>query len=128
MSLQNYVSRKESSTRNIFVCPLKDRCGCSVEFRVSATDDVIQLEAEGEHTAESHFQDNVSKVLTIQQSSALEQTVSYQMVSSTSVRCGLQLLPDSASKTCPSKARLVARAVSAARVQVLQPFSQGEEP
>ncbi len=49
------------------------------------------------------------------------------MVTSTTVRCGLELLPDSASKISPSKAQLVARAVVAARARVLQPFSQGEK-
>jgi hypothetical protein len=47
------------------------------------------------------------------------------MVSSTTVRRGLELLPVSASKVSPSKARLVARAVVAAGV--LLPFSQGEK-
>jgi hypothetical protein len=37
--LQNYVSRKESSrsTRNTFICPFKERCGCKVKFRITAT-------------------------------------------------------------------------------------------
>ena len=37
----------------------------------------IKLEAQGEHTAESHVQDKVSKFLTVQQSSALEQNGFY---------------------------------------------------
>ena len=49
------------------------------------------------------------------------------MASSTTVRRGLELLPDSASKISPSKARLVRRAVAAARARALQPFSQGED-
>jgi hypothetical protein len=49
------------------------------------------------------------------------------MASSTTVRRGLDLLPDSASKIFPTKARLVARAVSAARARALQPFSHGED-
>ncbi len=100
------------------------------QFSISATADVIHLEAQGEHTAESHVQDKVSKFLTIQQSSALEQMVSTNpMVSSTTVRCGLELLPDSASKISPTKARLVARAVSAARARAraLHPFSHGKD-
>jgi hypothetical protein len=80
------------------------------------------------NTAESHVQDKVSKFLSIQQSSALEQMVSTNpMASSTTVRNGLELLPDSASKISPTKARLVARAVSLARARALQPFSHGED-
>jgi hypothetical protein len=58
--LQNYLSRRKTSTRNTFICPFKERCWCKVRFRVSATADVIQLEAQGEHTAESHVQDKVA--------------------------------------------------------------------
>jgi hypothetical protein len=67
----------------------------------------------------------------IQQSSALEQMVSSlstnPMASSTMVCSGLELLPDSASKIFPSKARLAARAVSVARTRALQPFSHGKD-
>ncbi len=49
------------------------------------------------------------------------------IVSSTTVRCGLELPLDAATKISPSKARLVARAVVAARARALQPFSQGEK-
>ncbi len=49
------------------------------------------------------------------------------MASSTTVRRGPELLPDSASKISPFKSRLVACAVSAARARALQPFSQGEQ-
>jgi hypothetical protein len=49
------------------------------------------------------------------------------MVSATSARRGLELLPYPASKISPSKQRLVARAVFAARLQILQPFSHGEK-
>jgi len=127
LALQNYVSVKDS-TRNTFTCPFKNRCGCKVKFRVTATAAVIQLEAQGEHTAESHVQDKVSKFLTVQQSSALEQMVSTNpMASSTTVRRGLELLPDAASKISPSKARMAARAVAKARARALLPFSQGED-
>jgi hypothetical protein len=50
-----------------------------------------------------------------------------QMVSATSARRGLELLPDPASKISPSKQRLVARAVSVARLRTLQPFSHDEK-
>ncbi len=54
---------------------------------MTATVDVIQLEAQGEHTAESHAHDKVSKNLTIQQSSALESMVATNpMTSATTVR------------------------------------------
>ncbi len=53
-----------------------DRCSCRVKFRIAATAFQIKLEGQGEHTAESHVQDKVSKFLTIQQSAALEQMVS----------------------------------------------------
>jgi hypothetical protein len=129
LSLQNYVSRKaESSTLNTFICPFMERCGCDVKFRIYATASIIRLEGQGEHTAESHLQDKVSKFLTVQQSSALEQMGSTNpMVSATTVRRGLELLPDAASKISPSKQRLVSRAVSAARARALEPFSQGEK-
>ncbi len=68
LALQNYVSVKDS-TRNTFTCPFKERCGCKVKFRVTATADVIQPEAQGEHTAESHVEDKVAKFLTIQDDS-----------------------------------------------------------
>ena len=112
-TLQNYVARNHSSSLNTFVCPFADRCSCRVKFRIFATDAGIKLESQGEHTAESHIQDKASKFLTIQQSSVLEQIVSTNpMVSSTTARRGLELLPDPTSKISPSKKRLVARAVS----------------
>jgi len=49
------------------------------------------------------------------------------MISSTTVQRGLELLPVSASKVSPSKARLVARVVVAARARALEPCSQGEK-
>ncbi len=49
------------------------------------------------------------------------------MASSTTVSRGLELLPDSASNISPTKAHLVARAVSSARALALQPFSHGED-
>ena len=122
------MARSAKSTLNTFTCPFADRCSCRVKFRIAATAFEIKLEAQGEHTAESHVQDKVSKFLSIQQSAALEQMVSTNpMVSSTSARRGLELLPDSAAKISPSKQRLVARAVSAARLRTLQPFLHGEK-
>ena len=68
------------------------------------------------------FQTRCQKKLTIQQSAALEQMVSTNpMVSATTARRGLELLPDYASKISPSKQRLVARAVSAARPRPILP-------
>ncbi len=49
------------------------------------------------------------------------------MVSATSVRRGLELHPDPASKISLSKQRLVARAIGSARARASQPFSQGED-
>jgi hypothetical protein len=122
------VARSADSTLNTFACPFADRCNCRVEFRIAATVFKIKLEAQGEHTAESQVQDNVSKFLSIQQSAALEQMVStYPMVSGTSCRRGLELLPDPAAHISPSKQRHVARAVSAARLRTLQPFSHDEK-
>ena len=72
--------------------------------------------------------DKGSKFLSIRQRAALEQMVSTNpMVSSTTVRRGLELLPDAAVHISPSKNRLMARAVVAARARALQPFSQGEK-
>ncbi len=65
----------------------------------------IKLEAQGEHTAESHVQDKVTKKLSIPQTATLQQMVATNpRVSSTTVQRGLELLPDSASKILPSKA------------------------
>jgi hypothetical protein len=87
----------------------------------------IKLEAQGEQTAERHLQDKVTKFLSIPQSAALEQMVATNpMVSSTTVRRGLELHPDPAAKISPSKQRLVQRAVAAAHARELQPFTQGE--
>jgi hypothetical protein len=62
--------------------------------------------------------------LSIPQTAALQQMVATNpIVSSTTVRRGLELLPDSSSKISPSKARLVARAVVEARARALLPFS-----
>lgn len=122
------MARSAESTLNTFACPFADRCSCRVKFRIHATAFKIKLEAQGEHTAESHALDKVSKFLSIQQTSALEQIVSTNpMVSATSCRRGLELLPDPAAQISPSKQRLVARAVSAARLRTLQPFSHGEK-
>jgi len=111
---QNYVARSADSTLNTFACPFADRCNCRVKFRIFATAFEIKLEAQGEHTSESHVQDKVSKFLTIQQSAALERMVSTNpMVSATSCRRGLELLPDPAVRISPSKQRLVARAIRA---------------
>ena len=122
------MSRGSDSTLNTFGCPFADRCGCHVKFRIFATALTIKLESQGEHTSESHIQDKVSKFLSIPQSAALQQMVATNpMVSSTTVRRGLDLLPDDASKISPSKSRLVVRAVVAARARALEPFSQGEK-
>jgi hypothetical protein len=86
----------------------------------------IKLEAQGEQTAERHLQDKVTKFLSIQQTAALEQMVATNpMISSTTVRRGLELHSDPAAKIFPSKQRLVQRAVAAAHARELQPFTQG---
>ena len=48
------------------------------------------------------------------------------MANATTVRRGLELLPNPAAKVSPSKQRLVQRAVARARARTLQPFTQGE--
>ena len=48
------------------------------------------------------------------------------MANATTVRRGLELLPNPAAKISPSKQRLVQRAVARARARTLQPFTQGE--
>jgi hypothetical protein len=70
------VARSAESTLNTFACPFADRWSCRVKFRIHATAFKIKLEAQGEHTAESHVQDKVSKFLSIQQTAALQQMVS----------------------------------------------------
>ncbi len=126
------MSRKENLTSNTFVCPFADRCCCRVKFRIFATAFLIKLEAQSEHTAESHVEDKVSKFLSIPQTAALQQMVATNpMVGSTTstVLRGVELplLADSASKFSPSKARLAARAVVAACALAFLPFSQGEK-
>ncbi len=64
------------STLNTFACPFADRCSCRVKFRIAATAFKIKLDAQGEHTAESHVQDKISKFLSIEQTAALEQMLS----------------------------------------------------
>jgi hypothetical protein len=92
------VARSSESTLNTFACPFADRCS-RVKFRIAATAFKIKLEAQGEHTAESHIQDKVSKFLSIQQTAALQQMVSTNpKVSATSCRRGLELLPDPAAQ------------------------------
>ena len=122
------MSQRAELTSNTFVCPFADRCGCPVKFRIFSTAFSIKLEAQGEHSAESHVQDKVTIFFSIQRTSALQQMVAtYPMVSSTTVQRGFELLPNSAAKILPCKARLVALAVVAARARVLLPFSQGEK-
>ena len=122
------MSRVSDTTLNTFVCPFADRCDCHVKFRVIVTDRAIALQSQGEHSAESHAQDKVSKFLSIPQTAAVQQIVGTNpMVSSTTVRRGTELLPDESGRISPSRVRLVHRAVTAHRARVLQPFSQGEK-
>ncbi len=121
------MSPSAESTSNTFVRPFADRCGCPVKFRIFATAFSIKVEAQGDHSAESYVQDKVTKKLSIPQAALQQMVATNPMVSSNTVRRGLELLPDSASKISPSKARLVARAVVAARARALLPFSQGEK-
>ena len=87
------MSRGSDSTLNTFGCPFAELCGCCVEFRIFATAYTIKLEAQGEHTAESHVQDKVSKFLSISQSAALQQMVATNpMVGSTTVLRTVSLL------------------------------------
>ncbi len=68
------------------------RLPCQISKQI-ATAYTIKLEVQGEHTAESHVQDKVSKFLSIPQSAALQQMVATNpMVSSTAVLRGLELL------------------------------------
>ncbi len=66
---------------------------------------------QGEHIAESHIQDKVTKFLTVPQSAAIQQMVSANpTANATTVRRGLELLPDPVAKISPSKQCLVQRA------------------
>jgi hypothetical protein len=86
------------------------------------------LETQGEHTAESHIQDKVTKLLSLPQAAAIQQIVeTMPMANATNVRRGLELHSDKAAKVSPGKQRLVARAVASARARALQPFTQGEQ-
>ena len=49
------------------------------------------------------------------------------MANSSTVRRGLDILPESAVKISPSKLRLVQRAVSKAQARTLEPFTQGDD-
>ncbi len=124
---QNYVSRVKQERQDTYVCPFVDRCNCKFKFRVYASDTIIKLEAQGEHIAESHVQDKVTKSLTVPQTAAIQQIVSANpTANATTVRRGLELLSDPVAKISPSKQRLVQHAVSKARDRALQPFTQGE--
>ena len=53
---------------------------------------MIKLETQGEHTLESHVQDKVERLLTIQQTAAIEQAVAINpMANATNVRFVLPL-------------------------------------
>ena len=122
------MSRKSDTKLNTFVCPFADRCECRVKFRITATLKGIKLESQGEHSAQSHASDKMTKFLTLPQTAAVQQIVSTNpMVNATTVRRGTQLLSDEAGRISPSKSRLVARAVTAHRSRVLEPFTQGEK-
>ena len=122
------MSRKSATKLNTFVCPFAERCECRVKFRITATEKTIQLESQGEHSAQSHASDKLTKFLTLSQTAAVQQIVSTNpMVNTTTVRRGTQLLSDVSGRISPSKSRLVARAVTAHRTRVLEPFTQGEK-
>jgi hypothetical protein len=92
------------------------------------TEVAIKLESQGEHSAESHADDKITKFLTLPQTAAVQQMVSTNpMVNATTVRRGTQLLPDESGRISPSRSRLVQRAVAAHRSRVLEPFTQGEK-
>jgi hypothetical protein len=110
------------------VCPLVERCNCPVKFRIFASEVVIKLETQDEHTAESRTRDKVTRLLSVPQTAAIQQMVSTNsMANASTVRRGLDLLPKSVVKISPSKQRLVQRAVSKARARTLEPFTQGEK-
>ncbi len=126
--MQNYVFRKTITKLNTFVCPFAERCECRVKFRISVTEEAIKLEAQGEHSVQSHASDKMTKFLTLPQTAAVQQIVGTNpMVNATTVRRGTQLLSDVSGRISPSKSRLVARAVTAHRSRVLEPCTQGEK-
>ena len=85
--MQNYVSRKSATKLNTFVCPFAERCECRVKFRITATEKTIQLESQGEHSAQSHASDKLTKFLTLPQTAAVQQIVGTNpMVNATTVR------------------------------------------
>ncbi len=70
------------------------------------------LDTQGEHTAESHVLDKVTKFLSIPQAATIDSAVTTNpMGDATAVRRGLELLPDPMVKVSPSKQRMVQRAV-----------------
>ena len=118
----------ELTTRNTFVCPFYERCNCPVKFRIFASQSLIKLETQGEHTPESHVLDKVTKFLSIPQAAAIDSVVTTNpMGNATAVRRGLELHPDPMVKVSPSKQRMVQRAVARARAKALLPFTMGEE-
>jgi hypothetical protein len=126
------VSLVKQDHQDTYVCPFVDQCNCQVKFRIYAagiyaSDIIIKLETQGEHTAESHVQDKATKFLTVSQSAAIEQTVSTNSTASaTAVLRGLELLLDPVAKVSPSKQRFVHLSLSKAQDRRLQPFTQGE--
>ena len=122
------MSRKKPLRQDTFVCPFVDRCNCRVKFRIYASDTIIRLLTQGEHTPESHLEDKVTKFLSVPQAAAVERIISTMpLLNATNVRRGLDLLDEPAAKISPSKQRLVQRAVAKARAKTLQPFTQGEK-
>ena len=118
----------ELTTRNTFVCPFYERCNCPVKFRIFASQALIKLETQGEHTPESHVLDKVTKFLSSPQAAAIDSVVTTNpMGNATAVRRGLELHPDPMVKVSPSKQRMVQRAVARARAKALLPFTMGEE-
>jgi hypothetical protein len=123
------MSREKNQERqDTYVCLFAEQCDCPVKFRIFASEAIIKFETQGEHTTESHVQDKVTR--SVPQSAAIQQMVSTNpRANSSTVRRGLDLLPESAVKISPSKllVRLVQRAVSKARARTLEPFTQGED-
>jgi len=85
------------------------------------------LDAQGEHTPQSHLQDKVQKLLPVAQAAAVEDCVRRNiMANATEVQRSLVLVSPELAPS-PSKARIVQRTIARCRERVLHPFTQGEK-
>ena len=89
------------------------------------SEQIIKLETQGEHTAESHIQNKATKLFSFLQAAAIQQMVETNPIANaTNMRLGLELHSNRSAKVSPGMQRLVHREVARARARTLQAFTQ----